>query len=70
VKIEELAPFLTIRELAEVLRVSRNTAYSWARQHPRTLRVGAQLRIPRAVVLELLGEDGHRPIEEPDGHPR
>jgi excisionase family DNA binding protein len=53
---------LTIEEAASVLRISRGSAYEAARcgQLP-AIRVGRTLRVPRARLLELLGEPAATP---------
>jgi excisionase family DNA binding protein len=52
---------LTIPEVAELLGVSRNTAYEQARSGQiagvNVIRVGSRLLVPRKPLLELLGED-------------
>ena len=50
-------PTLTVEELAQVLRIGRNTAYGMVRRgEVRSLRCGARIIIPTAAVRELLGE--------------
>lgn len=58
--------FLTVRELADVLRVSRRTAYVYVQtgQVP-SVRVGNSIRIPRAALIEQLGGSTKRPSQEP-----
>jgi excisionase family DNA binding protein len=48
-------PFLTVKELAELLRVSRRTAYLLVQsgQMP-SVRVGGSIRIPRAALVRQL----------------
>jgi excisionase family DNA binding protein len=48
-------PFLTVMELAELLRVSRRTAYILVSsgQVP-SVRVGGSIRIPRAALFRQL----------------
>jgi excisionase family DNA binding protein len=49
--------FLTLREVAELVRISRTTAYGLARSgHLPTVRVGGQIRIPRAELERWLAE--------------
>ena len=52
-----LPPVLTIEEAAILLFVGRTAAYDAARrgQIP-TIKIGRSLRVPRARLLELLGE--------------
>lgn len=54
-----LPPTLTIEECASVLRLSRGSAYEAARtgQIP-VIRIGRRLLVPRAKLLQMLGEDG------------
>lgn len=53
----ECLPFtLTIRELARVLGVGRNTAYGLVKSGAiGAVRVGRQIRIPRAELYRYLG---------------
>jgi excisionase family DNA binding protein len=52
-----LAAVLTIEETATVLRIGRTAAYDAARRGEiPTIRLGRSLRVPRALLLELLGE--------------
>ena len=57
-----------IEEAAVVLRISRGAAYDLARQYLATgyglpvLRLGRTLRVPRAGLLRLLGEDDAEPL--------
>ncbi len=59
---------LTIEEAAHLLRISRGSAYLAARggEIP-TIRIGRRLLVPRAKLLQLLGEDGAEgsPVEQP-----
>jgi excisionase family DNA binding protein len=49
-------PFLTVKELAELLRVSKRTAYALVRNgEVPSLRVGGSIRIPRAELDDQLG---------------
>lgn len=58
-RLEELPDLLTVQELAQVLRVNRNTAYEAVRagriQH---VRLGRAIRIPKAAVERFLAADG------------
>jgi excisionase family DNA binding protein len=48
-------PFLTVRELGELLRVSRATAYALVeRGDVPSVRVGGSVRIPRAELNRRL----------------
>ena len=54
---------LTVPEVAEVLRVSRNRAYDLVREgRLRSVRVGRRLLVPRWAVQELLGGEVHEPL--------
>jgi len=47
---------LTIPELAKILRVGRNTAYSLVNSGEiKSVRVRNQIRIPKSSILEYLG---------------
>ena len=64
VDVERLPLVLTIEEAAGVLRISRGSAYEAARRGELpTVRVGRSLRVPRARLLELLGEPTPTPDE-------
>jgi excisionase family DNA binding protein len=53
----EQSIFLTVRELATYLRVSRTKAYQLvASGEVPTVRVGGQFRIPRALLAKRLAE--------------
>jgi excisionase family DNA binding protein len=50
-------PFLTVTELAVLLRVSRRTAYVLVRTgEVPSVRVGGSIRIPRAALVHQLGQ--------------
>ena len=59
-------PFLTVNELAELLRVSTRTAYLLVQtgEIP-SVKVGGSWRIPRAALVEHLGGATKRPSQEP-----
>ncbi|MDP9236715.1 MAG: helix-turn-helix domain-containing protein [Chloroflexota bacterium] len=61
--ITSLPPTLTIEECALVLRLSRGSAYEAARtgQIP-TIRIGRRLLVPRAKLMQMLGEEAHEPV--------
>ena len=49
---------LTVEQLAEVLRVGRNTAYDLVRSGQiRSVRVGRQIRIPRDALIDFLSQN-------------
>ena len=53
---EELPLALTVPEAAATLRIGRNTAYELVRCGKlRSIKVGHQLRIPKAALQEYLG---------------
>lgn len=59
----ELPAFLTVTEAAAVLRIGRTVAYALAKQYEATngaeglpvVRIGRQLRVPRAHLEALAG---------------
>lgn len=53
--LEEIPVVVSVPELAEILRVSRNTAYAMVRsgQIP-SVRTGAQIRISKSALLDYL----------------
>jgi excisionase family DNA binding protein len=57
--VAELPVVLTVEEAASVLRIGRGPAYEGIRrgQIP-AVRIGRTLRVPRAALLTLLGENG------------
>ena len=53
---EELPLALTIEQLAQVLRIGRGSAYRLAQTGElRTIKIGRQIRIPKAELLRYLG---------------
>lgn len=58
--LDECPELLTISEAAELLRISRTTAYAEAKRFERTgeglpvIRVGRSLRAPRAMLQRLI----------------
>jgi hypothetical protein len=66
-----LPDFLTILEAARVLRVGRTAAYELATRYEATggaeglpvVRIGRQLRVPRARLEELAGGALTEPVE-------
>jgi excisionase family DNA binding protein len=55
-------PFLTVNELADLLRVSRRTAYVLVQtgQVP-SVRFGGSIRIPRAALVQQLSKTMRQP---------
>jgi excisionase family DNA binding protein len=54
--------FLTVKELAKLLRVSRRTAYLLVQTgEVPSVRVGGSIRIPHAALIQELGETVKRP---------
>ena len=61
----DLPEVLTINEAADVLRISRNTAYALAKQWRVTdgreglpvIELGRNLRVPKAGLARLLGRE-------------
>lgn len=54
-KTSYVSDVLTVRELAQVLRVGLNTAYRIVREGSiQVVRVGRQYRIPRQAVLDYI----------------
>ena len=53
---DDLPLVLTVPEAAEALRIGRNTPYNLVRCIKlRSVRIGKQLRVPKAALLEYLG---------------
>ena len=62
VRADDEPQVLTVPEVAEVLRISRNRAYDLVREgRLRSVRVGRRVLVPRWAVLELLGGEVHEP---------
>jgi excisionase family DNA binding protein len=63
VEASEIPDLLTVTEAARVLRVGRTTAYRLVREYLATagrdgipvIKVGGQLRVPRALLEKLIG---------------
>lgn len=56
-RLDGLPVVLTVPEAAKVLRIGRNQLYdAIARGDVEALRIGRSLRVPRAVLIRLLGE--------------
>lgn len=54
----EIPAVLTVEEAAEVLRISRGSAYEAVRTGDLPhVRIGRTIRVPRRALLALLGED-------------
>lgn len=54
--LEALPAFLTVEEVAYILRLSRTTAYEYVRQGiiP-SVRLGRFIRVPKAKIAEMAG---------------
>lgn len=53
--LNDLPLALTVTEAADALRIGRNTAYNLVRCGKiRSIRVGRQLRVPKAALKEFL----------------
>ncbi len=53
--LDALPVTLRVEELMPILGIGRNTAYELVRSgRPRSIRVGRQIRIPKAEVLRFL----------------
>ena len=65
-ELSELPAVLTVEEAARLLRIGRSAAYELARQYRATngrtglpvVSFGRSLRVPRAALARLLGDDG------------
>lgn len=56
--IYNLSPVLRVKDLAEILSVSHNTAYELVRSGQiRSIRIGRSYRIPRESVIEFLSKN-------------
>lgn len=54
--VEDLPLALTVEQLAKVLRIGRGNAYRLVQQGDiRTVRIGRQIRVPKAELLRYLG---------------
>ncbi|MBE6913818.1 MAG: helix-turn-helix domain-containing protein [Ruminococcaceae bacterium] len=53
---EDLPLALTVEDVAKILGIGRNSAYSLIHSGAiRFVRIGRQLRIPKSAILEYLG---------------
>ena len=51
-------PTVTVEESAEVLGISRGSAYEAARSGELpTIRIGRRVQVPTALLLKMLGQD-------------
>jgi excisionase family DNA binding protein len=56
--VSDLPLVLTVEEMAEVMRISRGSAYEAIRTGAVPhVRIGRTIRVPRKALLALLGED-------------
>lgn len=61
---EKLPLALTVKEVAKLLGISRNTAYRLIRsKRLRSIRVGRQIRVPRSALEDYL--NGIEPDKDP-----
>lgn len=57
---EKLLLVLTVKEVAKLLGISRNTAYRLVRSKKlRSIRVGRQIRVPRSALEEYLNGENN-----------
>ncbi len=62
---DDLPLVLTIDELAPLLNVSRNTVYEMVRSNQiKSIKIGAQYRIPKHVIRQYLGLPDEPPQPE------
>jgi excisionase family DNA binding protein len=60
--LEQHQRFLTLREVAELVRISRTTVYGLARSGELpTVRVGGQIRVSRDALEKWLADSTRRP---------
>ena len=51
------SPVMTVEEAAEVLRISRNSAYEAVKRGEiPSMRFGRLIRVPRAAIQKMVGE--------------
>lgn len=51
----QLPLILTVKEVAEVLGLGRNTVYELVRQGKiRSIRIGRQIKVPKSALVEFL----------------
>ena len=54
--LDELPLALHVEDLMPILGIGRNTAYELVRSGQiRSIKIGRQIRVPRAAVVEFLG---------------
>jgi excisionase family DNA binding protein len=64
----QVSPVMTVDEAAQLLRISRQSAYQGARRGEiPTVRIGRRLLVPRVRLAELLGETGGEASEKTGG---
>lgn len=72
-ELRRLPPLLTVPEAGRVLGIGRTLAYQLVRRGEwptPVIRVGAQIRIPRAPLLELIGISTAPPTAPPSSNSR
>lgn len=66
-RLDQLPLVLSVEEFASATRIGRGTAYEAVRTGQiRSIRIGRRVLIPRAVLLDLLGETPILEKREPD----
>jgi len=56
---DDLPLCLSVKQVAEVLGIGRNTAYELVRSGQiKSIRVGRNIRIPKAEILSFLNRNG------------
>lgn len=58
-----MTELLTIYEVAEILRVSYETALMYVKQHNLSIRVGRQYRVPKDKLTAHLSKQPPTPIK-------
>jgi excisionase family DNA binding protein len=63
---EDLTRFLTVPEVAQLLRINRGRAYAMANDGtlPGVIRIGRSIRVDRDQLIAGLRENQHDPMSE------
>lgn len=57
VRLDDYGDVLTVEDVMKILRIGRNTAYSLIKSEElKSIRIGYQLRIPKAYLVEYLNQ--------------